>query len=266
MILLKIIKAKFLGNAPRLNLFKTIVFNYKLLPFKQAVKLPIFMYGKWNLHSLKGRIIIHADNVTTEMFRFGADTTGYFTAAISTFSMLDNSMLQISFGVRIGQGVQICLLPGSKLVLKEKASLNDNVKVICSSNIEIGERTDVTWECQVTDYNSHYVMEKSATQVSSISKPVIIGDYCWIGNRTSIMPGTVLPNRVIVTSNSLLNKNYIDKGIKEYSMIGGCPAKPIKEGVYRLYKKENYDKIKKYFKNNPESSFYELSSDDNFEE
>lgn len=264
-MLLKIIKAKFLGNAPRLNLSKTIVFNYKLLPFKQAVKLPIFMYGNWNLRSLKGKIIIESD-VETGMFKFGHDTAGYFSAAISTFNILNNAVIRISKGVRIGQGVQITMFPNASLILKEKAALNDNVKVICSSKIEIGYCTSVTWECQIMDFNSHYVLDTSSNRVATISKPIVIGDYCWLCNRTTVMPGTVLPNRVIVASGSLLNRNYIKLGISEKSLIGGSPAKLIKEGMYRLYKKENYKKIQQYFKENPSASFYELTTDDNFEE
>ena len=266
MKLLSIIKNIICGPAPKMNIIKTFIFNFKLLPFRQAVILPIYMYGRWNSRSLKGSIVIDSDKIQTGMFKFGYDTAGYFTAAISTLSIHDKATFHIAKGVRIGQGVQICLMSGSELVLKENSSLNDNVKVICSASIVIGKSSRITWECQVTDYGSHYIMEKNANQVSSISYPVIIGDYCWIGNRTTIMPRTLLPNRVIVASNSLLIKNYVEMGIKEYTMIGGSPAKLIKENVFRIYKKENEDKIKKYFKNNPRSLFYELSPEDNFEE
>ena len=256
----------FLWNTPRFNFYKTIVLNYKLLPFKQAVKLPIFLYGKWNFRSLHGKIVIDADSVETGMFRFGADTTGYFTAAISSLSMLDKSALHISSGVRIGQGVQICMYPNSSLVLKKKAALNDFVKVICSSKIEIGEGTDITWECQVIGHNSHYILDISSNSIANISKPILIGDYCWICNRTTVMPGTVLPNRTIVASGSLLNKDYKKLGIREYSLIGGVPAKLLKENLYRMYVKENYTKMEDYFRNNPDSSFYEIKSEDNFAE
>jgi len=266
MDILKVIKGLLIKGAPKLNLCKTIVVNFKLLPTKQAMKLPIFMYGKWNLRKMRGKIIIESDEISTGMLKFGNDTAGYFTSAISTLNMFEGSVLHISEGVRIGQGVQICLLPKAKLILKKRAAVNDNVKVICSTQIEIGEQTSVTWECQIMDYNSHYVLDTSTNRIANISKPVVIGDYCWVCNRSTIMPGTVLPNRTIVASGSLLNRDYIRLGIREKSMIGGSPAKLIKEGVYRLYKKDSDKKIKQYFKDNADSPFYELSSEDNFEE
>jgi len=66
-----------------------------------------------------------------------------------------------------------------------------------------------------------------------LTKPVKIGDYCWIGNRSTIMPGTVLPERVIVAANSLLNKDYIEKGILPFSVIGGMPAKLLNTDIER---------------------------------
>ena len=266
MKLLSIIKNIICGPAPKMNLIKTFVFNYKLLPLKQAVKLPIFMYGKWNTRSLKGKIIIDSDTIESGMFKFGFDTAGYFTAAISTLSIHDNATFHIAKGIRIGQGVQICVFPKASLILKDRAALNDNVKVICSKRIEIGVNTSVTWECQIMDYNSHYVLDMSTRRIASISKPVILGDYCWICNRTIVMPGTVVPNRIIVASGSLLNRDYIKMGINEKSLIGGSPAKLIKEGVYRLYKKENYKRIQQYFNENPEATFYTLLSDEKLEE
>ena len=48
------------------------------------------------------------------------------------------------------------------------------------------------------------------------------------------MPGTKLPDRVIVTSNSLLNKDYTSS-IPSYSLIGGIPAKLLRTNVRRIY-------------------------------
>ena len=263
---LSILKNKLCGPDPRLNIVKTIVFNYKLLPFKQFIKIPIFIYGKWNFRSLKGRVVIDSERIRTGMLMFGYDTAGYFTSAISTFSILNNAEFHISEGCRIGQGVQICIYPNASLVLKERASLNDNVKVICSKKIIIGYHTNITWECQVMDYNSHYILDISSNKIATVSKPVVLGDYCWICNRSTIMPGTILPNRIIVTSGSLLNRDYVKLGIKEKSLMGGSPAKIIKEGVFRLYKNENFEKVQRFFDQNPSASFYEVTSDDCFEE
>ncbi|MCS2893475.1 hypothetical protein NXY11_06775 [Parabacteroides faecis] len=94
---------------------------------------------------------------------------------------------------------------------------------------------DVTWDCQVTDFGSHPIVDKVTGKIKNLFTPVVIDDYCWIGNRTSIERGTKLPHHTIVGQNSLFNKDYIDKGIKSYSLLEGQSAKLILENVERVY-------------------------------
>lgn len=51
-----------------------------------------------------------------------------------------------------------------------------------------------------------------------------IGDHCWIGASTTIMPGVKLGDFCIVAANSYVNTSFDD-----YSIIGGTPARLIKK-------------------------------------
>lgn len=266
MDIIKILKAMFLGPKPRLNIRSTIYFNFKVLPISQAFKLPLFLYGRWNLRYLYGRIIIYGDNIKCGSWKLGFNTAGYFSSYINTIALHKESVFHLYSQARVGQGVQICLYPKAIFELGKDSSINDNVKIICSKKIIIGNHTDLTWECQVTDFNSHYIVDKCTGKISNIINPVIIGDYCWICNKTSIMPGTILPNRTIVSSNSILNKDYVKLGIPERSLIGGSPAKLIKNGVYRIYNRDNEKMLRQYFDDNPDQDYCEIKTASKFEE
>lgn len=54
----------------RVNLIKTIYFNFKMLPFNQAIKIPILLYGKIVFHNLSGKLTIQND-VSSKMIRIG---------------------------------------------------------------------------------------------------------------------------------------------------------------------------------------------------
>ena len=41
----------------RTNMLKTIWFNFKMLPFRQAIHFPIFLYGKSEFRNLSGKIV-----------------------------------------------------------------------------------------------------------------------------------------------------------------------------------------------------------------
>ena len=52
------------------NWIKTIYFNFKMLPFKQAKALPVFFYGKVKFSDLSGELQIKS-TIKTGMIGFG---------------------------------------------------------------------------------------------------------------------------------------------------------------------------------------------------
>ena len=59
----------------------------------------------------------------------------------------------------------------------------------------------------------------------SIGKKVIIGDKCWIGMNSVILPGVILGENTIVGAGSVVTKSF-EKG---HCVIAGNPAKIIKK-------------------------------------
>lgn len=92
---------------------------------------------------------------------------------------------------------------------------------MCSQSITIGKRASISWESQIFYTDFHYIVRDNS--ISNNKKEIIIGDFCWIGNRDSIMKGSVLPNYSVVASNSVVNKDYSNYG--EESLFAGLPAK-----------------------------------------
>lgn len=106
-------------------------------------------------------------------------------------------------------------------------------KIICFENITIGKRVDITWECQIMDTSFHYIKDLDNNHITPLTKKIIIGDYVWIGNRTTISKGSIIPNESIIASNSLINKDLSDNG--SYCMYAGIPAKRVKRNVQRVW-------------------------------
>lgn len=57
-----------------------------------------------------------------------------------------------------------------------------------------------------------------------ISKPVIIGDGCWIGEKVCVLPGVSIGKKCIIGAGSIVTKS-----IPDYSIAVGNPAKVIKK-------------------------------------
>ena len=40
-------------DTPQFNILRTLVFNFMMFPFHQAIKLPVFIYGKFRFSALE---------------------------------------------------------------------------------------------------------------------------------------------------------------------------------------------------------------------
>lgn len=237
----------------RFNVFMTLYVNFYFLPFKDACKFPILVFGRLALSCDAGEIIINSP-IKTGMIYFGVNIAGFVTAGKSSLIMKKNSRVIFRGSVYISQGFQIFVGEDAVLDLDKDSRIGDNVKIICHKEITIGKRSEVTWESQVTDFRSHFIINMETKSIGNLYDPVKIGDFCWVGNRTTVMPGTILPDNVIVSTNSLLNRDYREICKENFSVIGGMPAKLLKTGMKRIYSIEDEKKLKLYFRQHNTSS------------
>ena len=131
-------------------------------------------------------------------------------------------------------GSYVLVSDGALLSIASRTLFGSGVKIICFDRIEFGDTFRCTWECQIMDSSFHYIrLRNKDNVVRPLTKPIITGDYVWVGNRCSIMKGTVIPSHSIVASNSVVNKDYSD--LPPYSLLAGCPAQFKGDGYERIF-------------------------------
>lgn len=226
-----------------LNLIKTLYLNFKFFPFRKAIKLPIYIYGKAKFMSLRGVINIEG-SMANKMIIIGRDLSCFEAPQGVSLIHIDGT-LTFQGKARIGHKCTLSIQRGASLYIGKYVRISNSVKIKCYRNIKIGQYTSITSESQIFDTNFHFMRNIETGEVKQLSLPIIIGDCCWIGNRTSIMKGTILPDYTIVSSNSFVSKDY--SSLNSYSIIGGSPAKLLKENMTRVYDWELYGKLEKHF-------------------
>lgn len=226
-----------------INWIKTIYFNFKVLPFNIAIKLPIVFYGKVKFIDLSGKI---QWNVEPKRFICTFGNSQEVFKINNGGELKLSGLLVINGSFSFGNDYSIHLSKNSKLILGGNSYFGKKTLIVCSNSIEIGKSMRLGYESQIIDTNFHYTIDLENGSSKRISYPVILGNYIWIGNRATIMSGTETNDFLIVASNSLLNKNY-KSIIPKYSLIGGIPAKLLKENVVRVFDPQMERKIGKLF-------------------
>lgn len=87
------------------------------------------------------------------------------------------------------------------------------------------------------DTNHHYIVDILGRTINDNKRDIVIGEYCWICNSTSINAGAIIPKYSIIASHSLVNKDVSKWG--SHILIGGTPVKLLKQGVARVFNVKN---------------------------
>lgn len=107
-----------------------------------------------------------------------------------------------------------------ELVLGAHSSITNRHLVDCTSSVRIGRFTTVA------GFQSQFISHTiDLAENRQTSRPIRIGDYCFIGTNCVFLGGATLPDYCVLGAKSLLNKAYT----QTYQLYGGVPARPLRE-------------------------------------
>lgn len=228
----------------RCNIIKTIYYNFRWLPFKQAIRLPIVVGWRTKLKG-KGKIVINC-RPRLFMIDIGIPTIPCFDVYGSlTFLQIDG---------RISAGECIKIHPSAKIWVGETGNLSfkgwnvigNNTKIACFKEITIGEYTGISWESQVFDTNFHYTKDIVSGKILNKDNAVFIGKDVFIGNHVNIAKGSKIPDGSLVSAWSNVSGSFMKN--KTSPLIQGPKASVIDNGFYiaqgfKMNQDERYGKI-----------------------
>ncbi len=245
-------------NVWRLNLVKTLYFNFKVLPFQQAIKLPFHLYGKIYIHSLRGQVCIKHARITSGMIKIGYRWLDLFPVSLLPTQIWIDGKLIIGDNVIISGGVGLFVQhKDATLLIGNKCRLGGGTLVKSLDMLEIGDYTRITGNCTIMNSNMHYVKNIDNGIVKRPWGKIVIGKYCWINGGTVVTKGTVIPDYSIVARNSFLNKDYSTSGESNLFIVGS-PAKVTSARVERIFIRANERRFSEYFRNNLDSEEIQL--------
>lgn len=131
-------------------------------------------------------------------------------------------------GMKIGRGSALHMgtvfYNPSNITIGEDTIIGEKAVLDGRNKLTIGNHVDIASEVMI--YNSQHDISSDnfATVEDTVSKPVTIEDYVFVGPRAIILPGVTIKKGAVVGAGAVVTKN-----VEEFTVVGGVPAKPIAE-------------------------------------
>lgn len=206
------------------SLYYSIYFNFKVLPFKQALKLPFHVLVKPTIVCNTGKILIDAPKVSRYMIQLGRQRTPI--SQPRDFILKNRGTIVFKGKCRLGHHILIQVDRGGYLEFGDQTGLNTGSRVVCRKEIVFKYKARISWECQFYDTDFHPVIDMVRNKPIKMNAPIIIGENVWIGHNVIISKGVKLADGIIVSSGSVVKKSFSTPN----SIISGNPAEMVDDG------------------------------------
>lgn len=116
-----------------------------------------------------------------------------------------------------------------ELTIGEKCSFGAFNHITCTNRVQIGNGLLTGKWVTITD-NSHGATDYDSLCIMPLQRPIVskgpvlIEDDVWIGDKATILPGVHVGKGAVIAANSVVTKD-----VPPYSIVGGNPAKIIKQ-------------------------------------
>jgi acetyltransferase-like isoleucine patch superfamily enzyme len=233
-----------------INLLATLRFNIKAFGLSRGLKLPVFIYGRIKMPHIgtirincplrRGLVVIGVNHDTV---------VAPYTMFCNTGTVHVNGRVYFNYGTTfLNRGV--VTFAGDDLIGKQ-------CYFDIYQRLDIGYNVSIGYECHIADSDNHFVADVNTHKVHRNSSPIKIGNFNWFGSNCFIKKGTVTPDYLVLASPfSMLCKDYTS--LPAHTVMAGCPARPVKQGIRRIYNFKVEAAVRDYFQSHPESEFYQI--------
>ena len=207
---------------------KTIYFNFKLLPFSYAIKLPFMVSYHIKLKGInRSNFIIKKKKMgfASQRIGFGGSLVGYGVSKKGIISIKNNGKIVFEGDVGLSRGLTIDN-DGGTITFGDNFRMNYSCVISCDhAPITIGKGTVLGWNVTIKNGDGHSVIYdgEKKPQYAEIE----IGEHVWLCSCCTVLKGTHIGNDSVVAYQSLVTKAENENGV----LYAGVPAKIIRRNI-----------------------------------
>jgi acetyltransferase-like isoleucine patch superfamily enzyme len=204
---------------------KSVLFNLRYLPLRQALRLPILVSHRVALFNLGGSVQVDGPlRPGMILLGFGANGAFDFRRSRSGWQVAG----QVVFGgpARLGNGFKLSVATGGEVRFGPDFVLSAESQIVSRDAISFGRSCLVSWEVLIIDADFHPVVDADGT-AGPRQAPITLGDRVWVGARSTVLKGVALGNDVVVAAGSVVPRADGEDGV----VLAGNPARVVRTGV-----------------------------------
>jgi acetyltransferase-like isoleucine patch superfamily enzyme len=204
---------------------KTVIFNLRYLPLRQAVRLPVLVSHRVAIINFGGKVTLGGPvRPATVLLGFGANGAFDFRRSRSVWQVA--GAVAFEGPARLGNGFKLSVASTGRVRFGADFVLSAESQIVCRDRIAFGRGCLISWDVLILDSDFHPVLGEDGQQ-SALQAPITLGERVWVGTRSSILKGVVLGDDVIVAAGSVLTHPLPASNV----VLGGNPAKVLRTGV-----------------------------------
>jgi maltose O-acetyltransferase len=116
-----------------------------------------------------------------------------------------------------------CFLGGTDIHVGRGSFLNVECFLDTSAHIHIGINCSIGMQTMLVT-STHEIGTAGFRALQTFGKPISIGDGCWLGARTTVLPGITIGNGCVIGAGSLVTRDCEANGL-----YVGSPARRIRD-------------------------------------
>lgn len=207
---------------------RSLWYNLRLLPWRQARRLPILISCRTKIDALSGEVKIAADELRMGMVKVGFTTFQGSDYRRERTRLNIRGKLVVEGDCSFGAGSSVEVAEEGVLTIGPQFNLGPRSLIICHKEITLGTFDRISWGCTLMDTDQHALVDGDGNRVNP-DREIVFGNNVWMGCHTIVTKGVCLADDTTVAAGSRLAGRYEES----MTVLAGNPATVVRRGVKR---------------------------------
>lgn len=218
----------------KINIFKSIIFNFKVFPLRIAIKMPTLIGWHVKIDGCTRNAIKINSKIVPGMITLGITGSydlSYYNSCGSYFGIKDSGIMLVGGAVNIAKHFSILISKGT-LRIGNNFNVNSGMQMsCCGAGITISNDFMGGCDIVIRDTDGHSIYECNEFNEEMHNRPntkkIYIGEHVWVCNKCSILKGSVIGDNCVLAYGSLCINELNFKNC----LLGGAPARMLNEKI-----------------------------------